>query len=233
MIQAPVEIRPADRSDASHDRPLSDAVYERLVTELISLELAPGARLSVDALARHYGVSQTPIRAALIRLETEGLVVRKHNAGFWAAPLPSGQQFSEINVLRRLLEPEAAAQAAENARGEDVRRLNDLCVAMEQLVHEGAQENYGRFALLDGKFHNDIASLSGNETLRHILGTLHAHMHLFRLHHHASVAEDALAEHRLVLDGIRTRDTHAARVAMEKHIAAANGRMEVYYHRTN
>lgn len=84
--------------------------------------------------------------------------------------------------------------------------------------------------MLDGKFHNDIATMSGNETLRHILGTLHAHMHLFRLHHHASVAEEALVEHRLILDGIRARDAQAARIAMEKHIAAAHGRMELYYH---
>lgn len=231
MTQAPLEIHLSGESDDSRDRPLSDAVYERLVTELISLELAPGGRLSVDALARHYAVSQTPIRAALIRLQTEGLVIRKHNSGFWAAPLPSGRQFGEIHVLRRLLEPEAAARAAENARSEDVRRLEDLCVAMEQLVHEGAQENYGRFALLDGKFHNAIATLSGNETLRHTLETLHAHMHLFRLRHHTSVAEEALAEHRLVLDGIHDRDAHAAQIAMEKHVTAAHHRMESYYHR--
>lgn len=229
MIQIPTDLRLVPEEGFSERRPLSDTVYERLVTELISQDLAPSGRLPVDGLARRYGVSQTPVRAALIRLESEGLVVRRHNAGFFATPLPSAHQTAEVYVLRSLLEPEAAARAAENARGEDVRQLSGLCDAMERLVSEGAQENYGRFALLDGRFHDQIAALSGNETLRHFLGTLHAHMHLFRLHLHASIAEEATAEHRRILEGIHDRDAEAARASMAAHIAAARRRLELQY----
>ncbi|WP_269499898.1 GntR family transcriptional regulator [Castellaniella sp. S9] len=218
--------QPASQTPPHERRPLSDEVYETLVTELISLRLPPGERLSVDALARQLGVSQTPIRAALIRLETEGLVVKKHNTGFSVAPLPAGKRFQEVYVLRSLLEPEAAALAADNARRDDVRKLQALCDKMEQLVTDDTEGNYGRFAMLDGQFHAHIALVGDNELLKHTLDTLHAHMHLFRLRYHASVAEEAVKEHLAILEGITKRDPDAARAAMATHIAASHERMK-------
>ncbi len=101
-------------------RPTADSVgrdvYEALLTQLIELKIAPGERIAVDALVRDFGVSQTPIRAALIRLEAEGLVVRKYNSGYSAAPIPSRQRFQDIYELRLLVEPAAAALATERMR---------------------------------------------------------------------------------------------------------------------
>src|SRR5690606_18479886 len=114
----------------------------------------------------------------------------------------SGKHFQEVYTLRTLLEPTAAALAADNARRVDIDRLQALCDKMEKLVHDDTEGNYGRFAVLDGQFHAHIAQLSDNELLRHTLETLHAHMHLFRLRYHASVAEEALKEHLAILKGI-------------------------------
>ncbi len=220
---------PPQDNAAQERRPLSDEVYETLVTELISLRLPPGERLSVDALARQLGVSQTPIRAALIRLESEGLVVKKHNTGFSVAPLPGGKHFQEVYGMRALLEPEAASLAAEEARRDDIVQLRALCDNMEQLVNDDTEGNYGRFAVLDGQFHAHIALIGGNELLRHTLETLHSHMHLFRLRYHASVAEEAIKEHLAILEGIANRDPDAARRAMAAHIAASSERMKPRY----
>jgi DNA-binding GntR family transcriptional regulator len=63
---------------------IGDRVYEALLSQMISLKIAPGSRISIDALAREFGVSQTPIRAALIRLEAVGLVEKTHNVGYSA-----------------------------------------------------------------------------------------------------------------------------------------------------
>ena len=210
-------------------RPLSDEIYEALVTELISLRIPPNARMSVDALARQFGVSQTPIRGALIRLETEGLVVKKHNAGYSAAPLPSGKHFEEAYLMRALLEPEAASLAAVNAAHEDVEALKALCDHMEQLVTEDTQGNYGRFAMLDGQFHARITEMCGNELLQHTLQGLYAHMHLFRLRYHSSVAEEAIKEHLAIVEAISRCDSGAARSAMANHIQASRDRMKPYY----
>jgi len=70
------------------DRPTSLAgdVYEAIFAQLMSLKIAPGARITVDSLAREFNVSQTPIREALGRLEGEGLVLKTHLIGFRAAP---------------------------------------------------------------------------------------------------------------------------------------------------
>lgn len=212
-------------------RPLSDGVYDMLISALVSLGIPPGGRLSVDALARQFGVSQTPIRAALIRLQTEGLVVRKHNAGFCASPLPTQKQFSETYLMRSLLEPEAAAQAAINSRGHDVQKLEELCEKMQCQVDDDTERNYGRFAMLDREFHAHIVEISDNELMRHILDNLHAHMHLFRLRYHASVAQEAIKEHIHIVEGIRQRDPIAARSAMAEHISASRKRMEPYYQR--
>lgn len=208
---------------------LSDGVYERLVTELIALRLPPDAHLSVDALAKRFEVSQTPVRAALIRLAAEGLVVRKHNTGFSVAPLPSGKDFQEIYVMRELLEPAAAALAASNARLDDVKVLQDMCRCMQQLAVADTEGNYGRFAVLDGQFHARIAQISDNRHIQRALNVLHAHMHLFRLQYHVAVACDAIDEHLAVLDGIERRNADVARTAMARHIAASRARMASVY----
>lgn len=210
-------------------RPLSDEIYEALVSELISLRIPPDEKLSVDVLARQFGVSQTPIRAALIRLETEGLVVRKHNTGFSAAPLPSSKDFEEAYVMRLLLEPEAARLAAQHARASEIKTLESLGHRMEELVSEDAHGNYGRFALLDGQFHAHIAQMSDNQLLQRTLESLYAHMHLFRLRYHASVAEEAIKEHLAIIEAISSHDSDAARQAMSIHIQASHTRMKPYY----
>lgn len=208
---------------------LSEDIHEALVTLLISLQVRPGERLSVDALARQFGVSQTPIRAALIRLETEGLVVKKFNSGYSAAPIPSGEHFRDVYAMRLLLEPEAAFLATQNITKSGQKQLKDLCDKMTRLVGEDTHSNYGRFALLDGQFHALIASFCGNKVLADTLQGFYAHMNLFRLRYHSTVAEEAIKEHSAIVDAIKQNDAQAARTAMATHISASRDRMEPYF----
>jgi DNA-binding GntR family transcriptional regulator len=208
---------------------IGDDVYEALVSDLISLRIPPGERLSVDALAREFGVSQTPVRAALIRLETEGLVVKKFNSGYSAAPMPSGTRFRDVYAVRMLLEPEAAFLATEKADRASAQQLRALCEGMTRLVVEDTEANYGRFALLDGQFHTLIAKLCNNQVIIEILDRLYAHMNLFRLRYHSAVAEEAVKEHLVILEAMERGDAEAARIAMAKHIQASRDRMEPFY----
>lgn len=212
-----------------HRSSLSEDVYEALVSHLISLRVRPGERLSVDALARQFGVSQTPIRAALIRLETEGLVVNKFNSGYSAAPIPSGSHFRDIYALRLLLEPEAAFLATGHMTKDGLTQLDELCESMARLVEDDTHANYGRFALLDGQFHALLASLCGNQVLADTLHGFYAHMNLFRLRYHSTVAEEAIKEHLAIMEAMRNGDAQAAKAAMAAHIAASRDRMEPYY----
>lgn len=211
--------------------PLGDEIYEALLAQLISLKIPPGARVAVDALVRDLGVSQTPIRAALIRLEAEGLVVRKHNAGFSAAPLPSGERFRETYELRLLLEPAAAAAATRRRTAAFVARLSGLARAMEELAAHDPHATYGKFALVDAEFHALIAVHSGNTLIAEALARLRAHMNLFRLKYHATIATEAIVEHAAILAAVEAGDADAAAEAMRAHITASQRRVAPVYGR--
>lgn len=208
---------------------LGEEVYEVLLSQLISLKIPPEKRISVDALVRELGVSQTPIRAALIRLESEGLVVRRPNAGYSAAPMPTGRKFEEIYEVRLLLEPHAAAQAARAADREGVDALRELSNAMDELQVRDAASGYGQFAILDAKFHARLWELAGNALIANTLALLYTHMHLFRLRFHSAVARDAVQEHMAVIHAIQEGNPQAAAAAMERHVVASRDRVAPYF----
>ncbi|GEQ75305.1 GntR family transcriptional regulator [Comamonas testosteroni] len=208
---------------------LGEDVYETLLSQLISLRIAPGSRIAVDQLVRELGVSQTPIRAALIRLENEGLVVKTHNVGYSAAPMPSHRRFAQIYEMRLLLEPYATALAARNMDAEALLELQDIVKNMEMPSGDNARVAYGKFAVQDAEFHAWIAKRSGNELIAETLNRLHAHMHLFRLRFHSDVTEDAINEHAQIVAALIARDEKAAESAMRCHLERSLGRMAPYF----
>ena len=94
-------------------RTLADEAYSRLKSRIMRSELAPGAKLSIDGLAKQLAFSHTPIREALARLESEGLLARRPLSGYTVEPLLSAAEFADLFEIRMLLEPLAARRAAE------------------------------------------------------------------------------------------------------------------------
>ncbi|WP_168990539.1 GntR family transcriptional regulator [Aureimonas flava] len=218
-----------DRGGLHGRASLGEEIYEVMLTQLITLKIPPGERLSIDALVREFGVSQTPIRAALIRLEAEGLVVRKHNSGYSAASIPNGHRFGEIYDFRLILEPAAAAKATGRLTPAQQAELIDTSAEMNRLVGDGSEVTYGRFAVLDARFHQLIAQACGNQLVIEALDRLYAHMHLFRLRFHSTVTEEAVVEHKLVVDAMLAGHEAAAAAAMRRHIESSRQRMEPFY----
>lgn len=215
---------PRPRSALRRRASLGDSVYEALLTRLISLKIAPGARLNVDALVKYLGVSQTPIRNALVRLEAEGLVVKTHLIGYSAAPLPSRRRFEQIYELRLLLEPAATAKAAQTMTPADRVALGELHAAMATPSSDDARLAYGKFAGWDAAFHARIVT-AGSELIAETLARQHIHMHLFRLLFHSRVTEEAIREHADIIAALNAGDPEAARAAMERHILFSQRRM--------
>ncbi|MGY1917397.1 GntR family transcriptional regulator [Pseudomonas tolaasii] len=204
---------------------LGDQVYETLLSQLISLKIAPGSRISVDALVRELNVSQTPIRAALIRLETEGLVIKTHNVGYSAAPMPTRKRFEEIYDMRLMLEPYMVARAARNLSGKQRGELVELAKRMEDLTSADAKVAYGKFAVHDADFHSWILERGDNELVAETLSRLHAHMHLFRLRFHSHVTDEARVEHAVIVDALLAGNADVAAEGMKEHILRSRARM--------
>lgn len=199
-------------------RSIGDDIYEVLLARLISLKIPPGARISIDQLARELGASQTPIRAALIRLEADGLILKTHLVGYNAAPMPSAQHFGEMFQIRLLLEPHAAGLAATRLSAEEREDLRDLANRMFEPSRDDAQLAYGKFAHWDARFHHLIASAGGGQIMAETLDRLHTHMHLFRLLFHSRVTQEAIKEHEALLDALIAGDAARAGKAMARHI---------------
>jgi len=204
---------------------LADDVYGAIFNRLMSLDIAPDARISVDGLVRELKVSQTPIREALGRLEGEGLVVKPHPVGYSAAPQFTRRHFDELYQLRLLLEPDGARRAVPKISDLRLRKLKETAEQMRKLDSSRERSSYWRFARLDADFHNQIMEIAGNELIRDTLSHLHTHFHIFRLMFHARVTQEALTEHEEILSAFAAGDALGAERAMREHIARSRERL--------
>jgi DNA-binding GntR family transcriptional regulator len=203
---------------------LGEEVYNAIYAQLMSRQITPGGRISVDRLVRELGVSQTPIREALSRLEAEGLVVKTHLIGYSAANQMDRSRLNQLYELRMLLEPFAAGRAAQTMSEDAQAALVRLAAEMQAGETDPPDESYGRFARLDGDFHDLIAHGSGNELVQETLSNLHTHVHLFRLFYHSRATADAIDEHQQIIDAIIGRDASAAEAAMRRHLERSKER---------
>jgi DNA-binding GntR family transcriptional regulator len=203
---------------------LAEEVYDTLLGQLMSLRLVPGSRVTIDALARELGVSQTPIRDALNRMEADGLVVRVPHAGYRVPPPITRERFEDMLEVRLLLEPAVARRAAERATAEQVAGLRRMLEEMAELEGGDGHLEYGAFGLRDAAFHDLVAQSAGNQLVREALARLHTHVHLFRLHYDTRVTYLAMGEHDEVLAAIGSRDPDGAAYAMRRHILLSGDR---------
>lgn len=200
----------------------ADEIFELIRADIMSLRIPPDTRILIDQLARQLGVSQTPIREALSRLEATGLVTRKHFTGYCSAPQLNRRQLDELYELRLLLEPYAARRAAEVMDEAQLARVQQLAAAMEP---GESRLSYARFAVQDSELHDLIATGSGNHLIRDSLAQLHTHLHIFRLRFHSEVTREASAEHAGLVAALAAREPAAAETAMRAHIEKSYQRL--------
>lgn len=204
-------------------RALADDVYDAVLGLLMDQVIEPGSRASIDGIARELGVSPTPVREALARLESEGLVVKKALKGYTAAPLLDADGLRELFEMRRLLEPHAAHSAAARMDGETLDELQRLCEQMHvsgAAAQAGADRftDYKDFAKQDADFHRIIAEHAGNALLADAVFRLRSHLHQYRVYFEHGVAEETSEEHDAVLAALRAGDADGAQRAMLDHI---------------
>lgn len=197
---------------------LTDSVYEAVKAMVMDHVIQPGARVGIDALSRSLGVSPTPVREVLARLESDGLVVKRSLSGYRATALLDRRGVKELFEMRLLLEPRAAALAAEQVGEADLDRIEALVEEMQGLPDKGdSYAVYGRFAVLDQRFHDALAVASGRTMLAAAVERLHTHLHLFRLSPVAG-GSATVAEHGRILRAVLRRHPERASEAMREHL---------------
>ena len=203
---------------------LSDQAYRALREEITTGQLKPGERVTERALAQHLGVSPTPVREALQRLEHERLIERDAVRAIRVAE-PSVAKLYELTLIEAALRGVAARLAAERATDEEVKRIVEACDRAEELA-EGATWTESRIRevlTVTRGFHQLINEASHNQTLIDMISTATAFDWAFRLRWAADSLPDvasqhrSLEQHREVAAAIQARDGHAAEEAMRRH----------------
>ena len=200
----------------SEIRPQNKDAYG-LILEAIDVGVyKPGSRLVESELAERFGVSRTPIREALQRLETQALLIRDGRSLIVAAL--DHNQLAELYVVRSELEGLAARLAAQHAAKEEVRVLRKMVEDDRRLV--GDPEALSR---ANRRFHKQIHLASHNRYLVLQLDLVHRTMALLATTSLAveGRSEDALKEHEAIVEAIEAGDGEAACNAVRMHISKA------------
>ncbi|WP_181765649.1 GntR family transcriptional regulator [Streptomyces albidus (ex Kaewkla and Franco 2022)] len=196
---------------------LADDVHEAIKALIMDRVIEPGARVSIDGLARQLGVSPTPVREALARLETAELVVKEPHRGYRATALLDSEQLEDLYQFRLLIEPWAAARAAELADTEGHTRLRTEIESCATPSDE-SYDAYKALTAHDTRFHVLIAQLAGSDQVRLAFERTHCHLHIFRLYYDRGIGRQTLEEHRAITDAILDGDPRTAEAAMRTHL---------------
>ena len=209
---------------------LSDLTYEALKERILDQKLAPGARLNIDAISRSLGVSSSPVREALARLEAERLVVLELYAGYTVAPHPSPEYLKQLLDFRLLLEGWCARVGAARRNAATVALLESLVKRMGQTKRLGARyQEYRRIGQADAQFHQAIVDSAGNSVMSEIYASKHAHLLMARLFINRAdagrPADVVIDEHRDILAAYRSGDGEAAEAALRRHLEQSGKRL--------
>ena len=199
-------------------------VFERLREMILSLELTPGTVLSRAELANRYGLSQTPVRDALMKLGEEGLVdiFPQHATVVSQINVSSALQ---AHFLRRSIELEVVRTLAEQHDAALIAELRATIARQTELLD---LNNYERFALFDQTFHRQMYEAAGVPQLWDLVRRLSGHIdRLRRLHLPVEGKTMAVVqEHTEIVDAIERGDANAAQAALRGHLSGTLHQIE-------
>lgn len=203
-------------------KPLREIVFESMREAILTGVLQPGERLMEIQLAEEMGVSRTPVREAIRKLELENFVVMIPRKGAYVAGV-SSKDVADVFEIRSALEGLAAGLAAE-------RITEDELEQMERVLFYKANEeevNLEQIVKTDTDFHALVYAASRNERLIQILANLREQIQRFRATSLAVPGRNKLAieEHRMIVDALRRHDSEEAQTLAMAHIVTAENVM--------
>ena len=197
---------------------LRDSVYQMLLDGILSGQLSSGQELNEVSLAKKFGVSRTPVHEAIRQLTLEGLI-EQTTANKSSVVALNSDCVREIYEMRKILEVAAVKRAACNIKAS---QLNKLIESAELLKCALEDDDWANQALdLDLKFHELIAEASGNKRLINEINRYRLLVRAFcRITGNRLNLMDALEEHLVILNSIKSGNVNEAANAMSSHIDA-------------
>jgi len=204
--------------DLQNHRPLREIVYEELKTQILTGKIAPGTRMMEVELAENMGVSRTPVREAIRKLEKEGLVSIEPRRGAYASDI-SIKDMVDVLEVRQDLEAMAAAIAAQKATDDQKEELRKATVEYRKAVDAG---DIPQMIKWDEAIHQIIFSCTDNKTLVQLASQVQELALRFRyiFYDDFSRFEDQPQMHKAIFDAIADGDEARARKAADEHISA-------------
>lgn len=197
--------------------PRGQQAYQYILEAIQQQRLKPGDRLREADLAELIGLSRTPVREALSRLEAEGLIVNDPVRGMMVTELDYSMT-SELYIVREILEGAAARLAAQHASEVELTILQEVCAYYEHCENDAFE-----LATANRQFHDVIYRCAHNRYLLKTLNSLHDTMALLGVTTLTSPErrKNTIDEHVSILNAILARDADLAEQRMREHIRAA------------
>lgn len=196
--------------------PLRDVVFNTLRKAILTGELKPGERLMEIHLANRLGVSRTPIREAIRKLELEGLVIMIPRRGAEVAQITE-KSLKDVLEVRRALDALCVELACERITEEGKVKLREACSEFEKATKTG---NVTAIAEADVALHDIIVEATGNARLIQLINNLSEQMYRYRFEYikDESRHEKLVEEHRMIYESIIEKDKEKAAKAAKLHI---------------
>ncbi|MGW6455602.1 GntR family transcriptional regulator [Streptomyces sp. NPDC055078] len=201
---------------AAPTAPAAERVYTHIKQAVLDRRYEGGTLLTEGELADAVGVSRTPVREALLKLEVEGLIKLYPKKGALVLAV-SAQEIADV-VETRLLVEEHAARKAVPASPQLVARLEEL---LEQQKRQGESGDLAAVAMTDRLFHAEIVRSGGNEILSRLYDQLRdrqLRMGVAVMHAHPDRIAKNIVEHSEILDALRGGDPERAAALVHRHV---------------
>jgi len=209
---------------------LAEQAYDQIKRQILDQRLVPGQRLNIDALTRECGISTSPLREALVRLDAEGLVSFTINAGFSVADVPNDIQMEQLLESRQMIECYCARHGAQRGDTAALSAMKKATDAMAQMRTKGVSyRQFRSYITLEQDFHQALVDNMSNS----VISAQYRELHLVLLVARMSVvpesgvfgSDEAVNEHRAVISAFELGDGPAAERAIRAHIKQARRRM--------
>lgn len=196
--------------------PLRDIVFKTLREAIITGDLKPGERLMEIKLANELGVSRTPVREAIRKLELEGLVIMTARKGAEVAPI-NEKDLREVLEIRRSLESLACELACKNIKDSDIKKMKSINGEINSAIEAGDIE---LITQKDVEFHEVICVATDNQRLIQTLHQLKEHIFRYRFEYIKEMKNKKaiVAEHNKIIDAIEAKNIDKACKEIESHI---------------